>query len=495
MSTTIAYAATILLALAPVGWSNGATGTVPSGFRPRPVVRAQSPRLATPRELLLEARSELAAVTDRAEHWGRTRDIAQWLAWARFYDDALATTRMDTMFASMAYQDLARIRAANGDVAGATAMVDATLTGAAAARAHSGIAADLAERGDLTRGRDVARGLTGRAQHDVQLAAAARQITAGNLAEAESTITAAAATGAFVDNVRVDLAEAYFRRGNERDAQRIAREAKNPDNAPDFAGMALARAADRRAWDSAKVLIKTQDVDARPDAFVVLARRMATAGDSASARQTLEEAIPLALLVTRAPLQLIALSAIAVAQYDLGFTASAAPRMVVPDLSTNRDAFRGLNCETVWSFAAARRYADAIAINRTVGCSIASIAGFQFRAGDVDGAMQTIQRDSNRANVVSAVAEWASFAAKRGDLFTATRLFTGLNAERPYDDGYLTPAVAAIAHEMARTGDEGAAVDWARARLTPDQRIAALTGVARAMIEKQNPNARPLTVR
>ncbi|HEY7395421.1 MAG TPA: hypothetical protein VH559_11290 [Gemmatimonadaceae bacterium] len=445
-----------------------------------------------PRELLLEARSELPAVTERAEHWGRTREIATWLAWARFYDDALATTRMDTMLVSLAYQDLARIRAANGDVAGATAMIDATLTGADAARAKSAVAAELAERGDLAQGRDVARGLTGRALHDVQLAAVARQITAGNLAQAESTIAVAAASGAFVDNARVDLAEAYFRRGNERDAQRIARQATNPDNPPDFAGIAVARAADRRSWDSAKVLIKTQDVDGVPNAFVVLARAMATSGDSASARKTLEEAIPLALLVKRPPMQLIALSKIAVAQYDLGFTASAAPRMVVPDLSTNRAAFRAFECEVTWSFAAARRYADALAINRTTGCRIASIAGYQFRAGDVDGAMRTMQADSNRANVVSTVAEWALFAAKQRDLPTATRLFTGLKVERSYDEGYLSPAVAEIAHLMAATGDAKAAEAWARARATPDLRIAALTAVARAMIEKQNPNAHTL---
>src|SRR5262249_38300506 len=131
---------------------------------------------ALPRELLLEARSELPAVT-RPEHWARTREIAQWLAWAGFYDDALATTPMDTMFLSLAYNDLARIRAANGDVAGAIKMIDATLTGAAAARAKSGVGRDLAERGDFAQGMDVVRGFTGRALHDVQLAAADRQIT------------------------------------------------------------------------------------------------------------------------------------------------------------------------------------------------------------------------------------------------------------------------------------------------------------------------------
>jgi len=446
---------------------------------------AQSKRLASPRELLLEARSELPAVTDRAEHWGRTREIAQWLAWARFYDDALATTPMDTMFLSLAYNDLARIRAANGDVAGAIKMIDATLTGAAAARAKSGVGRDLAERGDFAQGMDVVRGFTGRALHDVQLAAADRQITAGNLAQAESTIAVAAASGAFVDNVRVKLAEAYFRRGNERDAQRIAREAKNPWDPPDFVGAAVARAADHREWDSAKVLIKTQNVDAVPNAFVVLARAMAKRGDRASARQTLEEAIPLALLVKQARVQLTALSAIAVAQNDLGFIASAAPRMVVPDLSANRDGFE---CEAASSLAAARRYADALAINRTAGCGFSS-AGYQFSAGDVDGAMRAIQENGNRANFVAAMVEWASIAAKRGDLKTATRLFSELKPEESHDDGYLTPTVHEIAHLMAKTGDEDGAQAWARARVTPDQRIAALIGAARAMIEKQNPSA------
>lgn len=80
----------------------------------------------------------------------------------------------------------------------------------------------------------------------------------------------------------------------------------------------------------------------------------------------------------------------------------------------------------MWSFAALRRYAEALAINRTAGCDISNIAGYQFRAADVDGAMRTIREDSNRANVVSTVAEWASRAAKRGDLPTAARFFAGL---------------------------------------------------------------------
>src|SRR5215475_4534808 len=152
MPTMTARAATVLLAFATIGWPNGANRPTPSTLRQEPLVGTQSKRLATPRELLLEARSELQAVSERAEHWGRTREIAQWLAWARFYDDALATTPMDTMFVSLAYQDLARIRAANGDVAGATAMIDVTLTGADAARAKSAVAAELAERGDLAQG-------------------------------------------------------------------------------------------------------------------------------------------------------------------------------------------------------------------------------------------------------------------------------------------------------------------------------------------------------
>ena len=372
---------------------------------------------------------------------------------------------MDTMFTSMAYEELARIRAANGDVTGATAMIGATLTGAAAARARSGIAADLAERGEIAQGQGVASGLTGRAHHDVQLAVAARQISTGDLAHAESTISAAAATGAFVDNLRVDLAEAYFRRGSERDAQRIASDARNPDVLPDFAGIAIARAADRRAWDTAKALIKARGVGQAPDGFVVLARRMAAAGDSTSARLTLEEAIPLAVLVASAPLRLIALSAIAVAQYDLGFNASAAARMLVPDLSTNRADLRGFECEATWAFAAARRYADALEINRTTQCRIANIAGVQFRAGDIDGALAAIKVDSNYANVVATLGDWAAYAAKRGDLATALRLLGEVKGEHSYDDGYLTPAVGEVAH-------------------------------LRAMIEKENPSAvRKLPIR
>jgi hypothetical protein len=234
-------------------------------------------------------------------------------------------------------------------------MVDATLTGADAARARSSIAADLAERGNVDASSRVAQSLTGRGREDVRLTVAARQISDGKLTRAESTIAVAAADGAFVDDIRVDLAEAYVRSGNERAAERIARDAKNPTNAPDFAQARIDRAVDRHAWGFAKTLIKSGDGDEVASGFVTLARSMVRARDTASAGQTLVEAVPFAVHIKDGPHRLIVLSDIAVAQFDLGLRPTAPSYMDVPDLSKNPDMLGGMGCDVTSAFAKARR--------------------------------------------------------------------------------------------------------------------------------------------
>jgi hypothetical protein len=102
---------------------------------------------------------------------------------------------------------------------------------------------------------------------------------------------------------------------------------------------------------------------------------------------------------------------------------------------------------------------------------------------------------TNRADFVARMSEFASFAAKNGDLSIAERVFGMLDVKQPYDDGYMSPAAVQIAHLMAQSVGEDKALDWSRARPTPDQRAAALIGVARAMIEKVNPNVRDLMIR
>jgi hypothetical protein len=448
-----------------------------------------------PRQVLLEARSQLSHIDDKTEHWGRTREIAQWLAWARLYDDAIATARMDTTFLAFTIEELGRIRAANGDVEGATSMVDSATPGPGAVRARSAIAADLADQGNLDKASRVAQSLTGRAQDDVRLAAAARQISDGKLAQAESTIVVAAAAGAFVDDIRVDLAEAYVRHGNDAAAQRIARDAKNPNNPPDFAQARIERAVERRAWGFAKTLITTGDSNEIASAFVTLARSMVRAQDTLSAAQTLEAAVPFAVRINDAPRRLDVLSDIAVAQFDLGLPPTAPAHMDVPDLSKSPEALGGMGCQVTWAFAKARRFSDANVLARATHCGVASVAGFQFRAGDVDGALETMREVTNRSVFVSTMSEFASFAAQKGNLSMAERVFGVLQVKERRDDGYMTPAVGSIAHLMARASSEERALMWSRARPTPDQRAAALTGVARAMIEKTNPNARDLMVR
>ena len=460
--------------------------------------RIAHPPPPTPRALLLEARAQLSNVGDRSEHWADTRGIATWLAWAGFYDDAIETTRMDSMFTPFAYTDLARARAANGDIDGAIVMVDTTLSGDAAAKAKVEIASDLADSGNFVAAGRVAQRLPARSQGEVQLAIAGRQTDAGDLTQAEKTIDAAAVAGANVDDARARLAEAYARRGDRAQADRLARSSKDAENAPDLDDARLARAFQMRAWDSAKVLIKATGGPATygaPGAFVVLAREMAKAHDTAAARRTLDEATSMAVRLKGEVARLSVLSAIAVAQYDMGLRPAAAARMVMPDLSKHPNRLGAAACDVTWGFAAARRYSDALTLERTTHCGIWLLAGYQFRAGDIEGALRTIRLETNRSLVLTEIGNWASFAAKHGDVTTARRMFDMLEVREPRDDGYVTPAATEVAHAIAASGDVEGSASWARARVTAAQRVAALVGAARAMVEKQNPRAHALEIR
>jgi len=445
-------------------------------------------QIPQPTAILLEARAQLPRIATSVDRWAATRAVGEWLARAGAYDEAIATTASDTLYLKLAYTDLARIRARNGDLSGALQMVATIQHDPDSARSVSNIAADLADAGQIEDAFRVAHGLRGRAIHDVELAVAGWLTEHGRLTEAEKMLDSAEATGAFADVERAALAEAYFRIGKRADAARLDRSVKDRESAPDFQSVRYDLAVGQRDWSDARALVLRGPLGERAAGLEGLAAAMARVGDTSAARRTLDEATTEATKIRDRTARLTALSRVAVTQRRLGIPVTAAKRMTVPDL--RRSPEKGSrNCALVSAFGAAGLMKEARAIDSLVHCGARYIASYQFDAGDIDGALKTINDISDPANISATVSEWAARAAKDGRLTDALTVFRTLHVTHSYDDGYMSPAAAAIAKEMARRGDVTSALEWARSLETADLRAAGLTGVAQAVIAAQNPKA------
>jgi hypothetical protein len=75
------------------------------------------------RAILGEARAQLSGIASKPAGQVIGAEIARLLAWVGDYDEAAATARMDA-YPSLAYRELARIRAARGDVSEALSLID-----------------------------------------------------------------------------------------------------------------------------------------------------------------------------------------------------------------------------------------------------------------------------------------------------------------------------------------------------------------------------------
>jgi len=102
----------------------------------------------------------------------------------------------------------------------------------------------------------------------------------------------------------------------------------------------------------------------------------------------------------------------------------------------------------------------------------------QLRAGDVHDAILLIEADKNPADVSSNFSRLSRAAAELGNLDVALDLAARVHVSgAEYEEGYYSSTMLPIGRLWGQK-DANAAVQWARGRSTPAEKVLALSGVA-----------------